>query len=269
MSDEPDDKDDKKEKLGEGTLISHLLELRDRLIRASISVFVALVPALYFNKEIFEFLAKPIQAKLDAMGSKMIITGVTQGFTVPLRLSFVVALFAAMPYILWQLWGFISPGLYKKEKRFAVPLLVSSIVLFYVGVFFAYQFVFPAAFGFFTGIPLKGVQITPEISAYVDFALTMFLAFGIAFEVPVVVVLLTLTGLVSVEKLAASRGYAVIVIFIAAAILTPPDVGSQLMMAIPMWLLFEAGLLFARLMNRKPKDDKPGDDDKPKDDSAK
>ncbi len=248
-----DDGDDKKEKLGEGTLISHLLELRDRLVRACASVFIALVPAIIFRNEIFDWLARPIQAKLPE-GAKMIITGVTQGFTTPLRLSFFVALFLAMPYVLTQLWRFISPGLYKREKRFAVPLLVSSIVLFYVGVFFAYQFVFPAAFGFFTKIGLKGVEIRPEISAYVDFALTMFLAFGIAFEVPVVVVLLTLTGLMSVEKLAQSRGYAVIAIFVAAAILTPPDIGSQLMMAVPMWLLFEAGLLFARLLNRKPRD---------------
>lgn len=239
------------EKLQEGTLISHLLELRNRVVRASIAVVIALIPAIIFRNEIFEFLAEPIRTKLPE-GSRMIITGVTQGFTTPLRVSFFAALFVAMPYILAQLWGFVSPGLYKKEKRFAVPLLVSSIALFYVGVFFAYKFVFPAAFGFFAAIGLKGVEMAPEISAYVDFAMTMFLAFGIAFEVPVVVVLLTLTGLVTVEKLAESRGYAVIGIFVAAAILTPPDIGSQLMMAGPMWLLFEAGLVFARILNRKP-----------------
>jgi sec-independent protein translocase protein TatC len=249
MSD--DDKD--KEKLSEGTLISHLLELRDRLVRASIAIVIALVPAIIFRNEIFEFLAEPIRSKLPE-GSKMIITGIVSGFTTPLRVSFFAALFVAMPYILAQIWGFVSPGLYKKEKRFAVPLLVSSIVLFYVGVLFAYQFVFPAFFGFLAAIGLKGVEMAPEISAYVDFAMTMFLAFGIAFEVPIVVVLLTLTGLMTVEKLSASRGYAVIGIFVVAAVLTPPDIGSQLMMAGPMWLLFEAGLVFARILNRKPKD---------------
>jgi sec-independent protein translocase protein TatC len=259
MSDDTD-----KEKLAEGTLISHLLELRDRLVRACIAVFVALVPAVIYRNEIFDFLAKPIRAKLPE-GSKLIITGVTQGFTTPLRLSFFVALFAAIPIVLWQLWGFIAPGLYKKEKRFAVPLLVSSIMLFYAGVFFAYQFVFPAAFGFFAAIGLKGVQLTPEISAYVDFALNMFLGFGVAFEVPVVVVLLTLTGLISVEKLAASRGYAVIAIFVVAGVLTPPDIGSMLMMALPMWALFEGGLLAARFMNRKPPEEAQPEENKSND----
>ena len=253
--------DDDKEKLAEGTLISHLLELRDRLIRACISIFIALVPAVIYRNEIFDFLAKPIRAKLPE-GSKLIITGVTQGFTTPLRLSFFVALFVAIPYVFSQLWGFVAPGLYKKEKRFAVPLLVSSIILFYTGVFFAYQFVFPAMFGFLAAIGLKGVQLTPEISAYVDFALNMFFAFGVAFEVPVVVVLLTLTGLITVEKLSASRGYAVIAIFVVSAILTPPDNGSSMvMMALPMWALFEGGLLAARFMNRKPEEEAKPDGD--------
>jgi sec-independent protein translocase protein TatC len=156
----------------------------------------------------------------------------------------------AMPYILTQLWGFVSPGLYKKEKRFAVPLLVSSIVLFYVGVAFAYKFVFPLMFQYFAKVTPTGVKMMTDINNYLDFVLTLFLAFGVAFEVPVVVVLLTLTGLVSVEKLASSRGYVIIGIFVVAAVLTPPDVLSQIMMAVPMWLLYEAGLIFARLMNR-------------------
>jgi sec-independent protein translocase protein TatC len=243
MSDSP------KEKLSEGTLISHLLELRDRLVKAFISVIVVFLPAAFFAKKIFSWLAEPLLAQLP-QGSKLIATGVVSPFTTPLKLAFYFSLFIAMPYILTQLWGFVSPGLYKKEKRFAVPLLISSIILFYVGVAFAYFFVFPAAFHFFAGSAPDGVQMTPDINVYLDFALTMFLAFGIAFEVPVVVVLLTLTGLVSVQKLSEARGYVIIGIFVVAAVLTPPDVLSQIMMAVPMWLLYEAGIIFARLLNR-------------------
>jgi sec-independent protein translocase protein TatC len=241
--------EDGREKLMEGTLISHLLELRDRLVRAFAVLFLFFIPAIVFRKDIFNYLAQPLLDQLQ-VGSKMIATNMVSGFTAPLKLAFHTALFVAMPYILYQLWGFVSPGLYKKEKRFAVPLLVSSIVLFYVGLAFAYFFVFPKAFHFFANEKPVGVEVMQDINLYLDFALTLFLAFGIAFEVPVVVVLLTLTGLVSVEKLAESRGYVVIGIFVLAAVLTPPDVLSQLMMAVPMWLLFEAGLLFSRFLNR-------------------
>jgi sec-independent protein translocase protein TatC len=241
---------EEQEKLSEGTLISHLLELRDRLVRATASVFILFIPAVIFREELFNVLSKPILAQLK-VGTTMIATSVISTFSAPLKLAFYASLFAAMPYVLTQLWGFVSPGLYRREKKFAVPLLVSSIVLFYVGVAFAYFFVFPKAFHFFAASTPPGVEYTPDINVYLDFALTMFLAFGIAFEVPIVVVLLTLTGLVSVEKLAASRGYVVIGIFVLAAVLTPPDVLSQLMMAFPMWLLFEAGLLFSRILNRR------------------
>jgi sec-independent protein translocase protein TatC len=238
------------EKLSEGTLISHLIELRDRLVKAFAALFIALIPAVYFSKKIFRFLAQPLLDQLQ-VGSTMIATSVVSAFTAPLKLAIYVALFVAMPYILTQLWGFVSPGLYKREKRFAVPLLVSSIVLFYVGVAFAYFFVLPRAFHFFVNYAPQEVAVTPEINIYLDLALGWFLAFGIAFEVPVVVVLLTMTGLVTVEKLAASRGYVVIGIFVVAAVLTPPDIFSQFAMAVPMWLLFEAGLLFSRIINRK------------------
>lgn len=244
--------DDKsREKLSEGTLLSHLLELRDRLLRAFIALFIAFVPAVIFRNDIFTLLAKPMLNQLSG-DSTLIATSVVSSFSAALKLAFYVALFVAMPYILTQLWGFVSPGLYKKEKRFAVPLLVSSITLFYVGVAFAYLFVFPVAFKFFAHAAPEGVKVTPDINLYLDFALTMFLAFGIAFEVPIVVVLLTLTGLVTVEKLAESRGYVIIGIFVVAAVLTPPDVLSQIMMAVPMWLLYEAGVIFARILNRKP-----------------
>ena len=240
---------DRSEKLAEGTLISHLLELRDRLVKAFAAVFILFLPAIYFRNGIFEILSKPLLAQLPK-GSSLIATSVASPFATPIKLAFFVAVFVAMPYVLTQLWGFISPGLYKKEKRFAVPLLVSSILLFYVGVAFAYEFVFPTMFKFFAGTTPAGVQMMPDINNYLDAALTLFLAFGIAFEVPVVVVLLTLTGLVTVKKLAEARGYVIIGIFVVAAVLTPPDPLSQIMMAVPMWLLYEAGLLFARLMNR-------------------
>jgi sec-independent protein translocase protein TatC len=253
MSSAPRDK----ENLTEGTLISHLLELRDRLVKAFAAVLVVFLPSMYFANDIFELLAKPLIAQLPK-GSKLIATGVVSPFTTPLKLAFYFSLFVAMPYILTQLWGFVAPGLYKKEKRFAVPLLVSSIILFYVGVAFAYFFVFPAAFHFFSGYATESIQVSPDINNYLDFALTMFLAFGIAFEVPVIVVLLTLTGLVTVEKLRESRGYVVIGIFVVAAVLTPPDVLSQIMMAVPMWLLFEAGIIFSSILSRKSKNGDPG-----------
>jgi sec-independent protein translocase protein TatC len=236
---------EKPEKLAEGTLISHLLELRNRLVRAFALVFILVLPAAYFRNEIFDLVAKPLILQLPK-GSTMITTGVMTPFTTPFKLSIYVALFAAMPYILYQVWAFVAPGLYRKEKKFAVPLLLSSIILFYVGVAFAYQFVFPVMFRFFAGATPTGVQMMPDIASYLDFALTIFLAFGIAFEVPVAVVLLTLTGLVSVEKLASSRGYVIIGIFVIAAVLTPP---------IPMWLLYELGLVMARLMSRPRKDE--------------
>jgi sec-independent protein translocase protein TatC len=256
MSDDPQDKKDK-EKLSEGTLISHLLELRDRLVKAFAALFIIFIPAVIFRNEIFSLLAEPMLKQLTK-GETLIATSVVSSFSAPLKLAFYVALFVAMPYILTQLWGFVSPGLYKKEKRFAVPLLVSSITLFYVGVAFAYKWVLPVAFKFFTHSGPESVKVTPDINLYLDLVLTIFLGFGIAFEVPIVVVLLSLTGLVSVEKIAASRGYVIIGIFVAAAILTPPDPLSQIIMAVPMWLLFEAGLIFSRILNRKPNDPDAG-----------
>ncbi len=242
---------DTAEKLAEGTLISHLLELRARLVRAVTVVFILVLPATYFRNEIFHTLARPLLKQLPK-GASLITTGVMTPFTTPFKLSIYMALFAAMPYVLYQLWAFVAPGLYRKEKKFAVPLLVSSIVLFYAGIFFAYQFVFPVLFKFFAGATPTGVQMMPDITSYMDWAMTMFLAFGVAFEVPVAVVLLVLTGLITVEKLANARGYVVIGIFVIAAILTPPDPISQSMMAVPMWLLYELGLIMARVMVGKP-----------------
>jgi sec-independent protein translocase protein TatC len=237
------------EKLVEGTLISHLLELRDRLIRAMVAVALAFIPCMFYSNQIFTFVATPLKEKLPK-GTQLIATTVMSPFTTPFKLSLFVAVFIAMPFIIYQLWAFVAPGLYRHEKRFAVPLLMSSIVLFYVGVVFAYFFVFPVMFQFFAATTPHGVAMMTDITAYLDFVLTMFLAFGAAFEVPIAVVLLVLTGVVKIESLKKNRGYVLIGIFIVAALLTPPDAVSQCIMAIPMYLLYEGGLLMAGILSR-------------------
>jgi sec-independent protein translocase protein TatC len=242
MSEEP-------EKLAEGTLISHLLELRDRLLRALVAVGIAFMPCVYYSNELFGFIAQPLLAKLP-QGSNLIATGVMSPFTTPFKLSFFAALMIAMPYVIYQVWAFVAPGLYRNERRFAVPLLLSSILLFYVGIAFAYYFVFPVMFEFFAHTTPKGVSMMTDINNYLDFVLTMFFCFGIAFEVPVAVVLLVLMGMVSIDTLKRNRGYVLVGIFIVAALLTPPDAISQCSLAIPMYLLYEGGILMARLMAR-------------------
>jgi sec-independent protein translocase protein TatC len=209
---------------------------------------------MYYSNQIFTFVATPLKEKLPK-GTQLIATTVMSPFTTPFKLSLFVAVFFAMPFIIYQLWAFVAPGLYRHEKRFAVPLLVSSIVLFYTGVVFAYFFVFPVMFQFFAATTPHGVAMMTDISAYLDFVLTMFLAFGAAFEVPVAVVLLVLTGVVKLEKLKENRGYVLIGIFIVAAMLTPPDAVSQCIMAIPMYLLYEGGLLMARILSKMRRED--------------
>lgn len=236
-----------KENLAEGTLISHLLELRDRLMRCLIAVAICALPCLYFQNEIYDFVALPIQAQMPA-GSKLIATGIVSPFMAPFKLACLVGLLIAIPYVLWQIWGFVAPGLYKHEKKFAIPLVVSSVVLFYVGVAFAYKFVFPVIFQYFIRNAPKSTEVLPDIAQYLDFVITMSLCFGIAFEVPVAVVLLVITGIISVEKLSGARGYVIIGIFVIAALLTPPDAVSQCVMAIPMYLLYEGGMLLARIL---------------------
>jgi sec-independent protein translocase protein TatC len=237
------------EKLAEGTLISHLLELRDRLLRAVIAVAIVFVPCAYYANEIFTFVANPLKAQLPP-GSSLMATQITASFTVPFKLSFFVALFIAMPYVLYQVWSFVAPGLYKHEKRFALPLLLSSILLFYVGIGFAYQFVFPVIFKFFTTTGPEALKVMPDIGQFLDFALTMFFAFGIAFEVPIAVVLLAITGIVEIDTLKKARGYVLIGIFVIAAILTPPDAVSQCIMGVPMYFLFEGGLIMAGILKK-------------------
>ena len=237
------------EPLLEGTLVSHLLELRTRLMRAFIAVIVVFVPLAFYSNQLFEWLSHPLLQQLPA-NSVLISTSITAPFTTPLKLAFVAALVVAMPYILYELWAFVAPGLYRHEKHFAMPLLVSSVILFYVGVAFAYYVVFPLIFSFFVNTTPHGVQMMADISMYVEFVLVLLFSFGVAFEVPVAVVLLVMMGLVSLEKLTRIRGYVLIAVFIIAAILTPPDAISQTVMAVPMYLLYEGGILFARLMAR-------------------
>ena len=237
------------EKLAEGTLISHLLELRDRLIKALMGVGLVFVPCMMYANDIFSYVSQPLQEKLPK-GASLIATSVMSPFTTPFKLSFFIAAFIAMPWILYQLWAFVAPGLYRHEKRFAVPLLVSAILLFYVGVLFAYFFVFPVMFSFFASTTPKGVSMMTDINSYLDFVLVMFFAFGAAFEVPVAVVLLVITGIVKLEKLRENRGYVLLGIFIFAAMLTPPDAVSQSILAVPMYLLYEGGLLMARVLQR-------------------
>jgi sec-independent protein translocase protein TatC len=241
------DRSSEPETLAEGTLISHLLELRDRLLRAFIVVAVVAMPCLYFANELFEFIARPLMAKLPT-GATMIATSVMAPFMTPIKTAIVAALFVAMPFVLYQVWAFIAPGLYRHEKRFAVPLLLSSIVLFYGGVAFAYYVVFPLMFAYFAMTTPSGVTMMTDINSYLDFVLMLFFAFGVAFEVPVAVVLMVLTGLVKVETLSKNRGYVLIGIFIVAAFLTPPDAISQCAMAVPMYLLYEVGIVMSRVM---------------------
>ncbi len=238
-----------REPLLEGTLISHLLELRTRVMRAFLAVVIVFIPLAFYSNQLFEWLARPLRRVLPA-NSALISTSITAPFTTPLKLSFVAALVAAMPFVLYQLWAFVAPGLYRHERRYAVPLLVSSIILFYAGTAFGYFAVFPLMFNFFVNTTPHGVQMMADITLYMDFVLKLLFSFGLAFEVPVAVVLLVIMGIVPLAKLTQIRGYVLIAVFVIAAIVTPPDAVSQTIMAVPMYLLYEGGILFARLMGR-------------------
>jgi sec-independent protein translocase protein TatC len=235
------------EQLAEGSLISHLLELRDRLLRAVIAIGIAFIPCAYFQNDLYTLIAEPLLRQLPK-GASMIAISPIAPFLVPLKLAFMAAIFIAMPYILYQAWAFVAPGLYKHEKRFAIPLVVSSVFLFYAGVAFAYFVVYPLMFAFLATTGPQGVAFTPEISQYLDFVLLLFLAFGIAFEVPVATVLLASTGLVKIETMTKNRGYVILGIFIIAAFLTPADAISQCFMAVPMCLLYEIGIVMSRAL---------------------
>ena len=233
------------------SLIAHLTELRDRLLRAVLAIVVGFVVLFPFANEIYGFVSAPLRALMPA-GSTMIATGVASPFLTPFKLSLVLAIFLAIPVILFQIWGFIAPGLYQKEKRIAVPLLASSVLLFYAGAAFAYFVVFPLIFAFFTSVGPDSVQVMTDINSYLDFVLKLFLAFGIAFEMPIVAVVLIWTGTTTADSLAAKRPYLILGCFVFGMLLTPPDVISQSLLAIPMWLLFELGVFFGRLLEKKP-----------------
>ena len=239
-----------REQLAEGTLISHLIELRQRLLKAVVAVFLCFIPCAFFSDKLFTFVAMPLIQKMP-VGTSMIATSLISPFMAPLKLALFVAVFIAMPYVLYQAWAFVAPGLYKREKRFAVPLVVSSILLFYCGVAFAYFVVFPLMFAFLTTTAPTGVQVMTDITNYLDFVLLLFFAFGIAFEMPVATVLLAATGLVRLETMTKNRGYVILGIFVIAAFLTPPDALSQTAMALPMWLLYEVGIILSRILLRE------------------
>jgi sec-independent protein translocase protein TatC len=245
-----DDERTAEERLAEGTLISHLVELRQRLLKCVIAIAIVFAPCAWFANDLFTIIATPLISKMPA-GSSMIATSLISPFTAPLKLSLFVAVFIAMPYVLYQVWAFVAPGLYKREKRFAIPLVVSSIVLFYAGVAFAYFVVFPLMFAFLTTTAPTGVQVMTDITNYLDFVLLLFFAFGIAFEMPVATVLLAATGLVRLETMTKNRGYVILGIFVVAAFLTPPDALSQTAMALPMWFLYEIGIVLSRIMLRE------------------
>lgn len=229
----------------EQPFISHLIELRDRLLRAVLVVLAIFLSLFYFANDIYALLAEPLLSHLPEGGS-MIATEVASPFLTPLKLTLVASIFIAIPYLLYQMWAFIAPGLYVHERRMIVPLLLSSTLLFYAGMAFAYFVVFPLVFGFFTSAAPQGVAVMTDINKYLDFVLTLFFAFGIAFEVPIATILLVWMGVVTPEDLTAKRPYIIVGAFVVGMLLTPPDVFSQTLLALPMWVLFEIGVFFAR-----------------------
>jgi len=253
------DTESTEEDLAEGTLLSHLVELRDRLLKivgTTILFFIVLLP---WSADIFSIASQPLMEVLP--GGQMIATEVASPLITPFKLTFFVALFIAMPVVLYQIWAFIAPGLYKKEKHFAMPLLASSIVLFYLGVAFAYYLVFPLIFGFFTGVAPENVEVQTDISKYLDFITTIIFAFGLAFEVPIATVLVVWTGLTSPKKLSKARPYVFLGAFIVGMFLTPPDVISQTLLAVPVYLLFELGIVMSRIFairEEEPDDEEEG-----------
>jgi sec-independent protein translocase protein TatC len=230
-------------------LVAHLTELRDRLLHSVLAILVIFIGLFYFANDIYAFVSAPLRELLPE-GATMIATEVTSPFLAPFKLTMVVAVFLAMPYILHQTWRFIAPALYRSERRLALPILASSIVLFYGGLAFAYYVVFPLIFAFFSSVTPEGVSVMTDINSYLNFVLKLFFAFGIAFEIPIATVLLISAGVTSADALTAKRPYVVVVCFIVGMLLTPPDIISQTLLAIPVWLLFEVGLFFGKMVER-------------------
>ncbi len=239
------------------TFLSHLFELRDRLIRSLVAIVIMFLPCFFYASELYDLVAMPMMKTLPE-GSRMIATGVITPFFIPMKIALVAGFLLALPYVLYQAWAFVAPGLYSHEKRLALPLVVSSTVLFFLGMTFCYFFVFGTVFKFIATFAPKSISVAPDIEAYFNFVLGMFIAFGVTFEVPVVVVVLVLTGLVSVEKLREIRSFVIVGAFIVAAIVTPPDVVSQLLLAIPLCLLYEVGIFVARFVEKPRPAGEPG-----------
>ncbi len=229
------------------SFLEHLVELRSRLLKACLSVFVVLIVLLPFSRHLFEALASPLMAQLPE-GSTMIAIDVASPFLTPFKLTLLISIMISIPVVLYQLWAFVAPALFKHEKKLARPLLLSSIVLFYTGCAFAYFIVFPLVFAFLTRVAPEGVAVMTDISKYLDFVMTLFIAFGLTFEVPIATIILVATGITTTEKLASWRPYIVVGAFALGMILTPPDVISQTLLALPMWLLFEIGIIFSRIL---------------------
>jgi len=240
------------EALEETTLLSHLVELRSRLLKIAAAVVLVFLVLLPWSRKIFALVSEPLREVLP--GNAMIATAVASPLLTPFKLTFFVALFIAMPIVLYQVWAFVAPGLYKKEKRFAVPLLASSIALFYLGIAFAYFLVFPLMFTFFTAVAPEGVEVQTDITLFLDFITTIVFAFGLAFEVPIATVLIVWTGLTTPAKLGKARPYVFLGAFIVGMLLTPPDIISQTLLAVPVYLLYELGLLMARIFATKEED---------------
>ncbi len=233
------------------SFISHLIELRSRLIRAIAAVFIIFAALFSWAREIYTLLARPMLAAMPS-GSHMIATDVAGAFFVPMKVTLMLSFLLALPYVIYQIWAFVAPGLYAHEKRLVPPLIVASVLLFFTGMSFAYFVVFPVAFGFITHFAPVGVVVMTDIDKYVSFVMTTFLAFGVTFQVPVVVIVLVRIGLVSIAKLKEIRPYVIVGSFVVGALFTPPDALSQFMLAVPLWLLYELGIIFARFFVKPP-----------------
>ncbi|MGS2744774.1 twin-arginine translocase subunit TatC [Halomonas sp. LS-001] len=244
------DSQEQQAKQAQAPLIEHLIELRSRLMRAVVVVLVIFLGLYPFANDIYTFVAQPLMALLPP-GSQMIATEVASPFLAPFKLTLVVAVFAAVPFILHQAWSFVAPGLYDNEKALAIPLLVSSVGLFYAGAAFAYYIVFPLLFAFFTQTGPADIQVMTDINQYLNFVLKLFFAFGVAFEIPIATFLLVFSGATTVESLSKKRPYIILGCFVVGMLLTPPDVVSQSLLAVPMYLLYEVGLLFGRLVRNR------------------
>lgn len=257
MSDAPENSSGAQE-----SFISHLIEMRDRLLRSVVAVVLVFICLFPWANDLYTLLAQPLIAKLP-QGSQMIATGVVSTFFIPLKVAMMTAFLIALPFVLYQMWGFVAPGLYQHERKLGLPLLVSSVVLFFTGMAFAYFLVFPVVFGFLAGATPEGVNFAPDIGQYLDFVMTLFIAFGVTFEVPVVVILLVITNMVTVQKLREVRPYVIVGAFVIGAVFTPPDIISQFMLAMPLWILYEVGIILAGFMRTvkpvEPQSIYPGD----------